>query len=148
MNGQPLKINGVCLHHDLGALGAAVNYRAIERQMEIMKGMGVNAIRTSHNPPAPELLQICDRMGLIVMDEAFDMWAKRKTTYDYSLYWDEWHRRDLQDQILRDRNHPSLIMWSIGNEIPEQHDTTGVAIARELVSIVHELDTTRPITTR
>lgn len=147
LNGQPLKINGVCLHHDLGALGAAVNYRAIERQVEIMKGMGVNAIRTSHNPPAPELLQICDRMGLIVMDEAFDMWAKRKTTYDYSLYWDEWHRRDLQDLILRDRNHPSVMIWSIGNEIPEQHDTTGVAIARELVSIVHELDTTRPITT-
>ncbi|MDD3789210.1 MAG: glycoside hydrolase family 2 TIM barrel-domain containing protein [Petrimonas sp.] len=120
LNGDPVKIKGVCLHHDLGCLGSAVNKRAVERQLEIMKEMGVNGIRTSHNPPAPELLQLCDSMGFIVMDEAFDMWRKRKTTYDYSRYFNEWHERDLTDHILRDRNHPSIFMWSIGNEVLEQ----------------------------
>lgn len=147
LNGKSLKLLGVCMHHDLGALGAAVNYRALQRQMEIMKDMGVNAIRTSHNPPAPELLQICDEMGLIVMDEAFDMWARKKSQYDYSIYWDEWHVRDLSDQIRRDRNHPSVMIWSIGNEIGEQWDSTGVYITRELASVVRKLDNTRPITT-
>jgi beta-galactosidase len=120
LNGKPMKINGVCLHHDLGALGAVVNVRGIQRQLEIMKEMGANAIRTSHNPPAPELLDLCDRMGLIVMDEAFDMWRKRKTTYDYSQYFGQWHERDLDDMLRRDRNHPSILMWSIGNEVLEQ----------------------------
>ena len=120
LNGVHTKIRGVCLHHDLGALGAAVNTRAIERQLEIMKKMGVNGIRTSHNPPAPELLQLCDRMGFIVMDETFDMWRKKKTAHDYSRYFNEWHERDLTDHILRDRNHPSVFMWSIGNEVLEQ----------------------------
>lgn len=120
LNGEHTKIKGVCMHHDLGCLGAAVNTRAIERQLEILREMGVNGIRTAHNPPAPELLQLCDRMGFIVMNETFDMWRKRKTAYDYSRYFNEWHERDLTDHILRDRNHPSVFMWSIGNEVLEQ----------------------------
>ena len=120
LNDVPTKIKGVCMHHDLGCLGAAVNTRAIERQLQIMKEMGVNGVRTSHNPPAPELLDLCDRMGFIVMDETFDMWRKKKTTYDYSRSFNEWHERDLTDHILRDRNHPSVFMWSVGNEVLEQ----------------------------
>ena len=149
LNGRHVKIRGVCLHHDLGALGAAVNTRAIERQLEIMRAMGVNAIRTSHNPPAPELLDLTDRMGFIVMDEAFDMWKKEKTPYDYHLDWDAWHVRDLSDMVLRDRNHASVFIWSIGNEVMEQWnngDSTAAPIARELAGIVRALDPTRPIT--
>jgi beta-galactosidase len=149
LNGTHLKIRGVCLHHDLGALGAAVNTRALERQLEIMRGMGVNAIRTSHNPPAPELLDLTDRMGFIVLDEAFDMWKKEKTKYDYHLDWDAWHVRDLSDMVRRDRNHPSVFLWSIGNEVMEQWtngDSTAAPIARELAGIVRRLDPTRPIT--
>ncbi|MGA9407575.1 MAG: beta-galactosidase GalB [Bacteroidota bacterium] len=149
LNGKRVKIDGVCDHHDLGCLGSAVNKRALERQLEILKGMGCNAIRTSHNPPAPELLDLCDRMGFIVMDEAFDMWKKKKTEFDYSLDWDQWHRQDLTDMVLRDRNHPSVFIWSIGNEIVEQwdkQDSSGVVIARELAGIIRTLDTTRPIT--
>ena len=149
LNGKHVKINGVCNHHDLGFLGAAVNRRALERQLEIMKSMGVNGIRTSHNPPAPELLDLCDRMGFIVMDEAFDMWKKGKTQFDYSLDWDEWHKRDLEDMILRDRNHPSIFIWSIGNEVTEQYnhaDSSGGIISRELCSLIRTLDGTRPIT--
>ena len=149
LNGKQVKINGVCNHHDLGFLGSAINHRALERQLELMKGMGVNGIRTSHNPPAPELLDLCDRMGFIVMDEAFDMWKKKKTDFDYSLNWDEWHVRDIQDMVLRDRNHPSIFIWSIGYEINEQYDHTdssGGVIARELCSLVRNLDRTRPIT--
>jgi len=139
----------VCLHHDLGSLGAAVNTRALERQLQIMKAMGVNALRTSHNPPAPELLDLTDRMGFIVLDEAFDMWKRAKTKYDYHLDWDAWHERDLSDMVRRDRNHPSVFMWSIGNEVMEQwtnDDTTAIPIARELAGIVRRLDPTRPIT--
>ncbi len=149
LNGRHVKIRGVCLHHDLGALGAAVNTRAIERQLQIMRAMGVNAIRTSHNPPAPELLDLTDRMGFIVMDEAFDMWKKEKTPYDYHLDWDAWHVRDLSDMVRRDRNHPSVFIWSIGNEVMEQWnngDSTAAPIARELAGIVRALDLTRPIT--
>ena len=120
LNGKQIKINGVCNHHDLGALGTAVNKRAIERQLQILKEMGCNGIRTSHNPPAPELLDLCDKMGFIVMDEAFDMWLKQKTKYDYSADFPEWHVRDLTDLITRDRNHPSIFIWSIGNEVVEQ----------------------------
>lgn len=149
LNGKPVKIIGVCMHHDLGALGTAINYRAMERQLEILKSMGINGIRTSHNPPAPEWLELCDKMGFVVMDEAFDMWKWRKTKNDYHLFWDQWHKRDLEDQILRDRNHPSVFIWSIGNEIPEQgggdKDTIGRSIARELARVVDSLDT-RPIT--
>ncbi|WP_291103750.1 MULTISPECIES: beta-galactosidase GalB [unclassified Flavobacterium] len=146
LNGKHVKIKGVCLHHDLGPLGSAINTRAIERQLEILKGMGVNGIRTSHNPPAPELLDLCDKMGFIVMDEVFDMWKKSKTKYDYSIYWDKWHVKDLQDQILRDRNHPSIFIWSIGNEIQEQWDESGSTIAKELAGLTRKLDATRPIT--
>lgn len=148
LNGRPVKIRGVCNHHDLGALGAAINTRALERQLEILKAMGCNGIRTSHNPPAPELLDLCDRMGFIVMDEAFDIWKKQKTAYDYHLDWDEYHYRDLTDQLLRDRNHPSVFMWSVGNEVGEQWgDSSGRTIARELVSIVKAWDSTRPVVT-
>jgi beta-galactosidase len=148
LNGEPVTIRGVCNHHDLGCLGAAVNTRAIERQLEILKEMGCNGIRTSHNPPAPELLDLCDRMGFIVMDEAFDMWKVKKTDFDYGLDFDEWHRRDLEAMVLRDRNHPSVFVWSIGNEVMEQweRDGSGEAIATELAAIVRSLDDTRPVT--
>ena len=146
LNGKQVKIKGVCMHHDLGPLGSAINTRAIERQLEILKEMGVNGIRTSHNPPAPELLDLCDKMGFIVMDEAFDMWKQNKTKYDYANDWDKWHRKDLVDQLRRDRNHPSIFIWSIGNEIPEQWNETGIEIAKELAAIVRKTDGTRPIT--
>jgi len=142
INGQSLKLQGVAMHHDLGALGAAVSYRAIERQVQILKGMGVNAIRTAHNPPAPELLDVCDRLGILVMDEAFDTWTQLKTANDYSLYFTQWGQRDIQDMVRRDRNHPSVIMWSIGNEI---YSGT-VALATSLRDWVRALDTTRPVT--
>ena len=145
LNGRALKINGVCLHHDFGCLGSAFNVNAARRQFEILKDMGCNAIRTSHNPPAPELLDLCDQMGFIVQDEAFDMWRKRKTTYDYSLYFNEWHERDLADFIIRDRNHPSIFMWSIGNEVLEQWsdaaaDTLSLAEANLILNFGHSAD--------
>jgi len=149
LNRKHVKIRGVCLHHDLGALGSAVNDRALERQLQLMQAMGVNAIRTSHNPPAPELLDLADRMGFIVMDEAFDMWRKPKTEFDYHLDFPEWHERDISDMVRRDRNHPSVFIWSIGNEVMEQWtngDSTAAPIARELAGIVRRLDPTRPIT--
>lgn len=124
LNDRKMKINGVCLHHDLGCLGAAVNRRAIERQLQMLKDMGCNAIRCTHNPPSPELLDLCDQMGFIVFDEAFDMWRRPKTANDYSQYFDVWHERDLVDLIQRDRNHPSIVAWSIGNEVLEQWDAT------------------------
>ena len=146
LNGRQTKINGVCMHHDLGCLGAAVNTRAIERQLQILKEMGCNGIRCSHNPPAPELLDLCDRMGFIVMDEAFDMWRKKKTAHDYARYFNEWHERDLNDFILRDRNHPSVFMWSIGNEVPTQCSPVGYKVAKFLQDICHREDPTRPVT--
>ena len=148
LNGEPVTIRGVCNHHDLGCLGAAVNTRALERQLEILKEMGCNGIRTSHNPPAPELLDLCDRMGFIVMDEAFDIWKTGKTEFDYHLDFDEWHRRDIEAMVLRDRNHPSVFIWSIGNEVMEQweRDGSGETIATELAGIVRSLDDTRPVT--
>ena len=120
LNGRNLKLKGVCMHHDLGALGTAVHRRGLERQLDILQSFGVNAIRTSHNPPTPELLDMCDERGIFVMDEAFDMWRRAKTRYDYARYFDEWHQKDLIDFIKRDRNHPSIVMWSVGNEILEQ----------------------------
>lgn len=128
LNERPVKIKGVCMHHDLGCLGAAVNTRAIERQLQILKEMGCNAYRCSHNPPAPEVLELCDSMGFIVMDEALDMWIRPKTKYDYARFFNEWHERDITDLILRDRNHPSIIIWSIGNEVREQwtHEASDV----------------------
>src|SRR5690606_33578082 len=107
---------------------------------------GANAIRISHNPPAKEFLELCDEMGFLVVNEAYDMWRKRKTKYDYHLDFDAWHKRDLEDLVKRDRNHPSVILWSIGNEIREQFDSTGIRITRELVNIVKSHDTTRPVT--
>lgn len=145
LNGKKTKILGVCNHHDLGCLGSAINVRAIERQLEILKDMGCNGIRTAHNPPAPELLDLCDKMGFIVMDETFDMWKRKKTPKDYSQYWDQWHVRDLEDHMMRDRNHPSVFIWSIGNEILEQWDTSGIKMAKELYSIASKMDSTRPI---
>ncbi len=145
LNGEQVKIKGVCMHHDLGCLGAAVNTRAIERQLEILQEMGCNGIRCSHNPPAPELLQLCDEMGFIVMDETFDMWRKKKTRYDYSLYFNEWHERDLTDLMLRDRNHPSIFMWSIGNEVLEQWsdanaDTLSLEEANMILNFGHSAE--------
>jgi beta-galactosidase len=143
LNGVNMKINGVCNHHDLGALGAAVNYRAIVRQLEILKAMGCNAIRTSHNPPDPRLLEACDRMGFLVKDEAFDVWEVGKNNLnDYHLYFNEWAQADIQAMVLRDRNHPSVIMWSIGNEI----QGPSVATATKLRDWVKAIDTTRPVT--
>ncbi len=146
LNGEHLRLNGVCDHHDLGPLGSAINTRALERQLEILKEMGVNAIRTSHNPPAPELLELCDRMGILVMDEAFDAWRRAKKKNDYHLLFDDWHEKDLRAQIRRDRNHPSVILWSIGNEIGEQRNAEGHRISDALKRIVHEEDLTRPVT--
>ncbi len=120
LNGKNFKLNGVCEHHDFGCLGAAVNEDAMHRKLSKLKAMGVNSIRSSHNPPAPELLNMCDTMGIIVMDESFDMWRRKKTAGDYARFFEEWHERDLTDLILRDRNHPSILMWSIGNEVLEQ----------------------------
>ncbi|MDQ6530453.1 sugar-binding domain-containing protein [Flavobacterium sp. LHD-85] len=146
LNGVPTKIYGVCLHHDNGALGAIENIHAVRRKLTLMKEMGANAIRMSHNPHSLEMMQLCDEMGFIVQDEAFDVWKKKKVTNDYHKDWDAWHKQDLEDFIKRDRNHPSVMMWSIGNEIREQFDSTGIAITRELAKIVKSLDTTRPVT--
>lgn len=143
LNGRKVALQGVCLHHDLGALGAAFNLSAQERQLRIMQEMGCNAIRTSHNPPAPELLDLADKMGLLVMDEAFDAWARGKRTWDYNKLYNEWHEKDLQAMVRRDWNHPSVIIWSIGNEVMEQRD---VEMTRHLAGIVRELDDTRPVT--
>ncbi len=143
LNGRKVALQGVCLHHDLGALGAAFNLSAQERQLRIMQEMGCNAIRTSHNPPAPELLDLADKMGLLVMDEAFDAWAHGKRAWDYNKLYNEWHEKDLQAMVRRDWNHPSVIIWSIGNEVMEQRD---VEMTRHLAGIVRELDDTRPVT--
>ena len=146
LNGERVQIQGVCNHHDLGALGAAFNTRAAERQLEILKAMGCNAIRTSHNPPAPELLELCDRLGFLVMDETFDCWRGRKKSNDYHLLFDDWHEADVRALIRRDRNHPSVILWSIGNEIPEQANVNRFYIAKELAAIVRSEDSTRLVT--
>jgi beta-galactosidase len=142
LNGQNLKLRGVCNHHDLGSLGSAINYRAIERQIQVLKSMGVNAIRTSHNPPAPELLDVCDREGILVMDEAFDCWETQKVSNDYHLYFKQWAQTDLQEFVRRDRNHPSVIMWSVGNEIP----SPTAATATNLKNWVLAIDPSRPVT--
>ena len=146
LNGKRVKINGVCDHHDMGAIGTAINVRALQRQIEILKSMGCNAIRTSHNPPAPELLDLCDTMGMLVMDESFDCWEKSKTKNDYHLLFDDWHEKDWRAELRRDRNHPCIILWSIGNEIEEQQTQHGHTIAAELTRIAHEEDPTRPTT--
>jgi beta-galactosidase len=146
LNGEHLKMNGVCLHHDGGSVGSAVPERIWERRLERLKEMGCNAIRTSHNPPAPEFLDLCDRMGFLVMDEAFDEWNIGKREYGYHLYFDTWAQHDLEAMIRRDRNHPSIVLWSVGNEIPEQTKDNGVEIVRSLMEICHREDPTRPVT--
>jgi len=143
INGTKMKINGTCNHHDLGALGAAVNHRAIEKRLQMLKDMGVNALRTSHNPPAPEVLDMADRLGLMVMDEAFDCWYAGKHTYDYGRFFNQWYDTDVQGYVARDRNHPSVIIWSIGNEVAQAGDK---ATVQKLMTSIHAKDTTRPIT--
>lgn len=146
LNGKNIKINGVCEHHDFGCLGAALNEDAMHRKLTILRDMGVNAIRSSHNPPAPELLNMCDSMGLLVMDESFDMWRRKKSNGDYARFFDEWHRRDLSDLVRRDRNHPCIIMWSIGNEVLEQWsdaavDTLSLEQANLILNAGHDAST-------
>ena len=148
VNGERIELKGVCDHHDLGALGAAFNTRAAQRQLEMLQEMGCNALRTSHNPPAPELLELADQMGFLVMDESFDVWVRQKTPLDFHLIFPDWHEQDLRAHLRRDRNHPSVILWSIGNEVGEQYTgTNGAAVAKELCAIAHEEDPTRPTTT-
>ncbi|MCX6894918.1 MAG: DUF4982 domain-containing protein [Verrucomicrobia bacterium] len=147
LNGERVRVNGVCNHHDLGALGAAINVRALRRQIELLQEMGCNAIRTSHNPPAPELLDLCDRLGMLVMDEAYDAWTNPKKKNDYTTLFPEWHEKDLRALVRRDRNHPCVILWSIGNEVnKEQRTLDGRKLAGALAAIVHSEDATRFVT--
>jgi len=146
INGTSMKLNGVCMHHDLGPLGAAVNRTALRRQLEILQDMGCNAIRTSHNPPTPELLDLCDELGLLLIDEAFDEWATGKMDNGYHLFFQEWAEKDLRAMIRRDRNHPCVIMWSMGNEIMEQGEENGAKVAQYLCDICRDEDPTRPTT--
>lgn len=146
LNGKRVQIKGVCNHHDLGALGAAFNKRAAERQIELLKEMGCNSIRTSHNPPAPQLLDLCDRMGILVLDELFDAWKLPKKEEDYSLHFDKWHERDVANFIRRDRNHASVIAWSTGNEIPEQMKPDHLWVSEKLTKLFRSHDPTRQIT--
>lgn len=147
VNGERIDIQGVNQHHDLGALGAAFNYRAAQRQLEILREMGCNSIRTAHNPPAPELLELTDQMGFLVVDEIFDVWERKKTPLDSHLFFPDWHEQDLRAFIRRDRNHPSVILWSVGNEVGEQYTgEEGAAVAKRLCDIAHEEDPTRPTT--
>ena len=146
LNGRNMKLNGVCIHHDVGSLGAVVNVAAIRRQLRLLREMGANAIRTTHNPPSPELLDLCDEMGFIVMDEFFDEWYMPKISNGYSKYYREHAEKDAADIILRDRNHPSIMLWSIGNELFEQHTTEGWREAKFLTELCHRIDPTRPVT--
>jgi beta-galactosidase len=146
INGESYKLKGACVHHDNGPLGSAAIDRAEERRVELLKANGFNAIRCSHNPPSSVFLDACDRLGMMVIDEAFDMWEQPKNPDDYHLDFKDWWKRDIDAMVLRDRNHPSVIMWSIGNEISERSDPDGVRIAKDLSSRVRELDKSRPIT--
>lgn len=146
INNEPVRIQGTCNHHDQGSLGSAFNYRATSRQISMLQEMGSNALRTSHNPPAPEFLDIADALGMMVMDELFDTWNYPKVENDFHRIFPEWHEPDLRSFVRRDRNHPSIISWSIGNELPEQSNSTGGATAKMLQDIVHEEDPTRFVT--
>ncbi len=146
LNGVPLVLRGGCIHHDHGCLGAASFDRAEERRVELLKANGFNALRTSHNPPAPALLDACDRLGLLVIDEAFDCWRQGKTAQDYGRFFEEWWRRDLEAMVLRDRNHPSVFLWSIGNEVPGQNSPEAIPVAKQLADCVRALDPSRPVT--
>jgi beta-galactosidase len=147
LNGRPVKMRGINLHHDGGALGAAVPERVWQHRLELLKAMGANAIRTSHNPPAPEFLDLCDRLGFLVMAEAFDEWTFGKVPEGYHKYFTEWSERDVTDFVHRDRNHPSIVLWSAGNEIGEQSSPGGDQVLRRLVDLFHREDPTRPVTT-
>jgi len=147
LNGRRVKMNGVNLHHDGGAVGAAVPERVWERRLQTLKAMGANAIRTAHNPPAPEFLDLCDRLGFLVMAEAFDEWTIGKVDEGYHNYFAEWSERDVTDFVQRDRNHPSIVLWSAGNEIGEQSTPDGAGVLRRLVDLFHREDPTRPVTT-
>ena len=146
LNGKTIKLNGGCVHHDNGCLGAAAFDRAEERKVKNLKAAGFNAIRTAHNPPSIAFLNACDKLGMLVMDEAFDGWKAHKTPYDYSMYFEEWSKRDMETLVLRDRNHPSVIMWSIGNEIIERKSPEALEIAKKLISYIKKYDTSRPVT--
>jgi beta-galactosidase len=146
LNGKNLKLKGGCVHHDNGPLGSKAFDRAEERRVEILKVSGFNAIRSAHNPPSTAFLDACDRLGMLVINEAFDMWETQKTPMDYHLSFSEWWQKDLDAMVLRDRNHPSVIMWSIGNEIPDMDKPEVVAIAERLAARVRVLDSTRPVT--
>ena len=146
LNGEPILLNGGNMHHDNGCLGAAAYNRAEERRVELLKSAGFNAVRTSHNPPSEAFLEACDRLGLLVVDESFDGWRIGKTPFDYAINFDEWAIQDVQDMVSRDKNHPSIIMWSIGNEIIERTSADAVNTARMLSDAVKEIDTTRPVT--
>lgn len=145
LNGVPLKMRGGCVHHDNGPLGSAAYDRAEERRVALLKAAGFNAIRTSHNPPSPAFLDACDRLGVLVMDEAFDCWRHGKNPQDYGRFFDQWWQADIDSMVLRDRNHPSIVVWSIGNEIPEQRDPEGAATGARLADRVRALDPTRPV---
>ena len=148
LNGQHVKMLGMCVHEDGGAVGAAVPVEVWERRLKLLKAMGCNAIRCSHNPPAPEFLDLCDRLGFLVMDEAFDEWtsAKGQLHGSYSTLFNQWSKQDLLSMLQRDRNHPGIVMWSIGNEIPQQSSKRGVEIAKTLAGICHAEDPSRPVT--
>jgi beta-galactosidase len=146
VNGQHVYVQGTCNHGDQGAIGTAFNFRATQRQLQILQGMGSNALRTSHNPPAPEFLDLADSMGFLVLDEAFDCWSQGKTTNDYHLIWSDWHEPDMRSFVRRDRNHPSVIAWSIGNEVPSQSFSQGGTEGKELQDIAHSEDSTRQCT--
>jgi len=148
LNGTHIKMNGVCLHHDAGCLGSAVPEQAWARRLQLLKEMGCNAIRTSHNPPAPEFLDLCDKMGFLVMDEIFDEWIEKKgqVGFGYHIYFEEWWKSDLLSMIHRDRNHPSVVIWSAGNEVPDQVAETGSEVMRKLAETFHNEDPTRPVT--
>ncbi|WP_462345658.1 beta-galactosidase GalB [Coprobacter fastidiosus] len=146
LNGRVVPLKGICMHHDLGALGTAFNEVAAERQFRIMKEIGVNAIRTSHNPPAPEIVELCDRLGLLMQIESFDTWRRGKLKNDYCKLFDEWHEADMRSIVRHYRNHPAVIMWSIGNEMPDQMTADGIKIASDLTSFCHDEDPTRPTT--
>ena len=146
LNGKPIELRGGCVHHDNGILGSATIDRAEERRVELLKQSGFNAVRTSHNPPSQQFLDACDRLGMIVIDEAFDQWQRPKNPQDYHLYFDTCWKKDIDAMVLRDRNHPSVVFWSIGNEINERADASGLAIAKQLRDEVKSLDDTRPVT--
>ncbi|MFI2628934.1 glycoside hydrolase family 2 TIM barrel-domain containing protein [Streptomyces collinus] len=145
LNGTHHKIKGVDLHHDLGALGAAVSIDAVRRQLEIMRSMGVNALRTSHNPPAPEVIQVCEELGVVMLVEAFDCWRTGKNRYDYGRFFDEWCEKDATEMVLAARNSPAVLSWSIGNEVPDSTSTAGLAMADRIIDAIRAADDTRPL---